>query len=331
MNCRTELEVFLEEWNAPSDTIVAHTSGSTGTPKNISLLKSDMRASARATNAFFGLGHGDVFVVPLSFGYIAAKMMAVRALEAGGHLEALPPSNNFVLPDGRCALLAVVPSQVDCLLAHPQWATRIGSVIVGGAKLDDEKACRLMDCGYNAYETYGMTETCSHVALKKIGGDGCFVALPGITFRTDGRGCLVVDVPHMSVGHVVTNDLVEIVSPTTFRWLGRYDNVVNSGGIKIIPEHLEECIRTLAPDIDFQFVIVGVPSSKWGEELALVAELPGGDATLKRLDRLREVLSAKLDHVYLPKHFAAVDALPRTSNGKLVRKPHFFVEKLGED
>lgn len=310
----TGYDSFIDEWHNDSPLIVAHTSGSTGTPKAIRLLKDDMRASARATNRFFGLGEGAVFVVPLSMNYIAAKMMAVRADVSGGYCVALSPANEFKLPDGAIDLLAIVPSQVDCLLRHSQWASRVHNIIIGGAPLSDALRKRLVHSGFNAYETYGMTETCSHVALKRIGQD-FFAAVPGVLFSVDERGCLVVDVEHFAgERHFVTNDIVELVDRRHFRWLGRYDNVINSGGIKIVPEQLEERIRALVPDIDFEFIVTGRPSERWGQEVIVKAET--GQC---HLDEVFGPLRELLPHTHLPKAFIAVTALPRTANGKLRR------------
>ena len=137
-------EEFERQWIDGNDFIIAHTSGSTGKPKEIRLKKADMRASACATNAFFGLGDGAVFFCPLDFAYIAAKMMAVRARECGGTLIAVAPCNDFDIQQ-RVDLLAIVPSQAKCLLKHPEWASRIGHIIIGGAPLAQTTADALMD------------------------------------------------------------------------------------------------------------------------------------------------------------------------------------------
>lgn len=305
-------EEFERQWIDGNDFIIAHTSGSTGKPKEIRLKKADMRASACATNAFFGLGDGAVFFCPLDFAYIAAKMMAVRARECGGTLIAVAPCNDFDIQQ-RVDLLAIVPSQAKCLLKHPEWASRIGHIIIGGAPLAQTTADALMDAGFHCWQTYGMTETCSHVALRPLGSD-IYRGLPGIRFSTDTRGCLVIVVERTEPQRFVTNDTVELLTDSTFRWLGRYDNVINSGGIKIFPEELEEEIRRVAAP-DFDFYIAADPHPEWGQTVRLVAE-----AGEEKLDRLRAKLEATLDHKRLPKRYVSVDSLPRTYNNKLIRK-----------
>ena len=305
---------FISQWLDSRDFIEAHTSGSTGAPKAVRLAKADMRASARATNGFFGLTEGSLFVSPLSPDYIAGKMMIVRALEAGGEIVMLPPSNHFEMPEADVALLAIVPSQVPWLLERGDSA-RVRNIIIGGAKLDDSMRRALVDAGFNAYETYGMTETCSHVALRHVSGE-VFSAMPGVTFSTDARGCLEIDIPNMSVKRVVTNDIVELHSEKEFRWLGRFDNVINSGGIKIFPEELEERIARLVPrEVCGEFYIVGRRHDVWGECVCMVFVGDGSTA-----DDIARRLSAGLPHTHVPKVYERVDALPRTSNGKIIRR-----------
>lgn len=307
------IDEFEGQWRDGGEFVTAHTSGSTGTPKEIRLPKADMRASASATNAFFSLGAGAVYGVPLSFDYIAARMQAVRAWQGGGRVAVIAPSNTFAMPAGRIDLLAVVPSQCPWLAAHPEWAERVGDVIVGGAPLDSATARALVGAGYRPWQTYGMTETCSHVALRPLESKE-YTALPGVTFSTDARGCLVVDIPYMTIGRVVTNDIVELVSPTRFVWLGRADNVINSGGIKIMPEELEARIRALVPDLDFDFYVTGRPDSRWGTAVTLV-----GEADADSLAALAGRLDALLPHTHLPKRYESLIPLPRTPNGKLRR------------
>jgi len=303
---------FEKEWNNASPYINAHTSGSTGKPKPITLSKADMLASACATNAFFGINETSELAIPLSCDYIAGKMMAVRSYAAKCRLRVIPPKNVFDIGDGFVDLLSVVPTQVDCLLAHPQWPSKVGAVIVGGAALDSERLDALARLGYNAYLSYGMTETCSHVALARIGAP--YTAMPGVKFEVDDRGCLVVNVPTMTIGRIVTNDIVDLVDAHTFVWKGRYDNVINSGGIKIFPERLEEDISKI---VDMDFYIVGIPDPKWGQAVQMVVE---GDESSR--PQLELILKSFLDHRFLPKSIHFVRMLERTYNGKLKRVPY---------
>lgn len=315
---------FLDEWHNSAKHIRAVTSGSTGTPKSILLSKHDMVMSAEATNRFFNLGRDANFVCPMDFKYIGAKMMAVRALISGGILSAVTPSNNFDF-QGTADLLAVVPSQIDTIVDNPSKASRIRNLIVGGAAVDNEKAARLIDCGINAYATYGMTETASHVALKKLGAQA-FKALPGISFDVDERGCLTISLEGRDMNRVVTNDLVKLLSPTEFEYLGRYDNVINSGGIKIHPEILEGEIKKCLSQMNLPFrdvLVTSRKSDKWGEEAVCLVETDAGNEVFDfpRLAlRLKEILE---DPRYCPREFTVTDSLPRTESGKPIRKRSF--------
>jgi O-succinylbenzoic acid--CoA ligase len=307
-----ELDEFYAEWDSDALYMVAHTSGSTGQPKEIHLLKSDMTASAKATNEFFGINSRSTLVCPLSLDYIAAKMMAVRARVAGAKLVMQTPSNTLNI-DCETDLLAIVPSQVDSLLTQPTLSESVHNIIIGGAPLSAERRSRLINAGFNAYETYGMTETCSHVALKRI-TDEFFTAIAGVTFAVDDRWCLVVNVPHMSIKQVVTNDVVELHSSTAFTWLGRYDNVINTGGIKVHPEVLERKIAKIIGEGN-TFFVTGVPHPMWGQlvVMAIVAEP-------EAIPAIEAKLSQNLDHRIMPKKIIAVDGVKRTANGKIIRQ-----------
>ena len=263
-----EAKKFIEEWNSPTPYVTARTSGSTGTPKEIRLLKTDMRASAKATINFFGLHSRSWLHLPLSPDYIAGKMQIVRALESGATLTVEDATNRplsgLSLNTGRrISLLPVVPSQV-CGVLSSGFTDRIDNMIIGGAPLAPADEQRIIDSGIPSFATYGMTETCSHVALRRLGSE-CFSALPGFRFSADPRGCLVINSETMSFGQLVTNDIVELDSPQAFRWRGRFDNVINSGGLKISPEEIEKKIAHLFPD-GTNFYITSRRSERWGEE-----------------------------------------------------------------
>lgn len=304
---------FLEEWNSELPYVEAHTSGSTGKPKRIRLLKDDMRQSARATNAFFGIDNSSVVSAALSTDYIAGKMMAVRAFESGARLLEVPVAKDIILPDGiDVDLLAVVPAQLPSLYGRPILSHRVSNVLVGGAAPSESDCRRMADAGYKLWISYGMTETCSHVALAR-GDDPArvFTAMPGISFEADTRGCLVVISQHFSWKRLQTNDVVELLSPVSFRWRGRADGVINSGGIKLFPEELE---RLYAPYlIDVEYYVCGEPDEVWGERIVLVCTATDAAAILSRLR------SAIADHRRLPKRIVYVPELLRTANGKIKR------------
>ena len=301
---------FLQEWRSDASTVSAHTSGSTGVPKRIELLKADMLVSAHATNTFFGIDAGSILAIPLSADYIAGKMMAVRADVAGCRLLELPVSNTVVIKS-HVDLLAIVPSQVESVLSNENARVNIRNILVGGGPLSDRLASALVESGIPSYLGYGMTETCSHVALKRIGSDNAFVAMDGIAFETDTRGCLVIVSDKYSWKRLVTNDVVNILSPKKFEWLGRYDNAVISGGLKLQPESIEKEIRRHVPALP-DFYLVGEPDEKWGQRLVMVIEgMP---------ESLQHMLDASgIDRRKLPKRIVSVKELPRTANGKLRR------------
>lgn len=311
-----EAEKFIEEWNSPTPYVIAHTSGSTGTPKEIRLLKTDMRASAKATINFFGLHSGSWLHLPLSPDYIAGKMQIVRALESGAALTVEEASNRPLSDLGlnsgqRISLLPVVPSQVSGVLSSG-FTDRIDNMIIGGAPLAPVDEQRIIDSGIPSFATYGMTETCSHVALRRLGSE-CFSALPGFSFSTDPRGCLVISSDTMSFGRLVTNDIVELDSPQTFRWRGRIDNVINSGGLKINPEEIEKKIARLFPD-GTSFYITSRQSDRWGEEVVLVTDMPGPT------DNLMAMIEAEVGHLRAPKALIFDPDIKRTSSKKIIRR-----------
>ncbi|MBD5199639.1 MAG: AMP-binding protein [Bacteroidales bacterium] len=306
---------FIEQWNDSNDYIVAHTSGSTGTPKEIKLLKSDMIVSARATCRFFNIDSRSLLVSPLSADYIAGKMMIVRAIVSGATIAMTDPTNR---PDlsrfEHIDLLPVVPSQVDAILANPANTVRIKHLLVGGGKTDEPLEHRIKSSGIDAWASYGMTETCSHVAVRRLGNpDSCYHALPGITFTTDTESCLAIHADSFSWKTLQTNDIAALIDNKSFRWIGRRDNIINSGGIKIVPELVEQKISHL---IDVPFYIIGRPDSKWGEAIVLYLE------TDKPIDTatLANTLSTVLSPYERPKEIMVVEQFERTSSNKIKRK-----------
>lgn len=307
---------FLVEWKNEATYIVAHTSGSTGSPKEIHLPKSDMIASAEATNRRFGIDRHSRILCPLSPGYIAGKMMMVRAIAAGCEIVIEAPSNHPMQRDyGDIDLMAVVPSQCHALIDNETARNRLKSLIIGGASIPTGIESALLAMPWQSFATYGMTETCSHVALRTIGTD-VYVAMPGILFALDNRGCLAIEAPGFSFRQLVTNDMVELLSPHAFRWLGRYDNVINSGGVKFHPEVLENMLEWY---FQYPFYFKGEPDEKWGESVGMVIET---DGTTDAETLCSEALSACRMHLppyAIPKHITIVPSLLRTSNGKIRR------------
>ena len=304
---------FVNSWEDDSEYVMAHTSGSTGAPKTISLLKSDMLLSAEATNRFFCVDKSSLLYMPLSIDYIAGKMMVVRALVADCALQVVTPSVNPLpeMPYGSISLLPIVPAQTESLLSSP-WIGLVENIIVGGSPLSTEREESLLKLPSSCYATYGMTETCSHIALRKLGED-YYKALPGIRFSSDDRCCLVIESEGFSWHRLVTNDVVELIDSTTFRWLGRADNIINSGGIKIVPEDIERRISSLLDGR--RFYITSRPSAKWGEELVMVVE--GSDFDVEVFQAAVQSLLPRKLH---PKDVILLPEIPLTSSGKIIRQ-----------
>ncbi len=309
-----EAEDFLREWRSSVPYVTAHTSGSTGRPKEIRLLKDDMRASARATAEFFGLTSSSTLALPLSPSYIAGKMQIVRALETGCTLVSERPSSSPLAgwDEGRVTLLPLVPSQIEGFVSSPAFRLT-DNLIVGGAPLSAKVENRLVSAGLRAYSTYGMTETCSHVALRRL-GEEWFRGLPGFEFSLDARGCLVIVSSTLSFGRLVTNDMVSLLSPDRFRWLGRYDNVINSGGVKVHPEEVESVMAPLLP-AGVTAYVTSRRSDRLGEEVVIVTDSPSLDGNL--LERLRDLLPP----YHAPRAVIRLPSIPLTPvSGKIVRQ-----------
>ncbi|MDE5839543.1 MAG: AMP-binding protein, partial [Muribaculaceae bacterium] len=233
---------FEKIWHDDSDHVVCHTSGSTGKPKEIKLSKEFMCKSALRTNAFFKITAASRFHTCLDFKYIASMMMTVRADVAGCRLTSEHPSSKplgDIAKDEKIDLLSVVPAQMEWILDSSERWSGIRHILIGGSAIPPVIRRRIAISGYDAWESYGMTETASHIALRKVDDtDSPFNALEGIEVTVNDDGCLVVNMPDGE--RFVTNDLAEMTGENEFRILGRADNCVISGGVKIIPEEMEK-------------------------------------------------------------------------------------------
>ncbi|MDE6317289.1 MAG: AMP-binding protein [Muribaculaceae bacterium] len=315
--CTPEALEFISQWFDDSPFVTAHTSGSTGAPKEIQLLKSDMRTSALSTNRYFNITEQSTLVCPLSAGYIAGKMMIVRAIISGAELWMEKPSNKPMTRDyGHVDLIAVVPSQVPHLLSNPENRLIPENILIGGTPLPGDIASEIIAKGFNAFVSYGMTETCSHVALRKVDNSSreVYEALNDIHFSTDMRNCLVIKSESRFFKQLATNDIVKLLDDRHFTWLGRYDNVINSGGIKIYPEEIEQLIRDVIPS-EIEYYIAKDTDDKWGEAPVLVIS--------EKVDDMESLLSevrAKVRSKAQRPVKIIVDTIEHTSSGKIVRR-----------
>lgn len=297
---------FLINWLSNETYILVKTSGSTGKPKQIVLQKDAMIASAKATVNFFNLQSKSSALLCLSADYIAGKMMLVRALTFGLQLDTIEPSSNPLKETNKYFdFVAMVPMQINESL---EKLNQIKTLIIGGAKVDFQLSEEILKTNCNAYETYGMTETISHIAVKKIGEKSFFI-LPNIIISTDERNCLVIEAKELSEGKIITNDIVELISNKEFIFKGRFDHVINSGGVKLFPEEIEE---KLAKHIYNRFFISSLPDEKFGEKVILVIE---GEKF-----QIDKSIFSELSKYEIPKEILFVSQFVETDTNKINRK-----------
>lgn len=305
---------FLLDWISNSDTVKVQTSGSTGDPKTIELKKEHMVNSALATGVFFDLKPGQKALLCLPCTGIAGKMMLVRAMVLGLQLDFEEPSSApLANNDTSYDFVAMVPLQVQNSLHQ---LSRVKKLIIGGAPVDFILRNHLSGLSVRAYETYGMTETITHIAVKQINTNASnhFKTLPNVSISQDKRGCLVIDAPKVSETKIITNDLVELVSKTAFIWVGRYDSIINSGGIKLVPEKIEEKLASL---ITSRFFLIGLPDEVLGQKLVVIVE---GEPMDKK-DLIAAIASIKAISKYeVPKQVYFVKAFQETATKKVDRK-----------
>lgn len=302
---------FLLDWFDGKTYIEMRTSGSTGMPKNIRVDKQSMVNSALATGDFFGLQPGDRALQCLPVKYVAGKMMLIRSIILGLDLDYVAPTSHPMenLDDTNFDFVAMVPMQAQNSLRELK---NVKKLIVGGARISQSLENELVKLPTEVYETYGMTETITHIAAKKV-GEKVFTVLPHVTISYDDRNCLVIHAPHIIAEEtVVTNDLVELVNENQFLFLGRIDNIINSGGVKIMPEQVEQ---KLDGKIDRRFFIASKEDVELGEKVVLVVE----GASFE----IDQTIFDSLDKYERPKEIVFVAKFKETENGKVLRKESF--------
>lgn len=311
-----KVEEFIAEWQNDGPTLVVHTSGSTGEPKALMVEKRRMEASARTTCRFLGLNPGDRALLCLPLDFIAGKMMVVRALTCGLQLMSVEPDGHPLAHDITADFAAMVPLQVWNSLQVPEERRRLAAirqVIIGGGAIDDGLASELKHFPNAIWSTYGMTETLSHIALRRLSGADAsdwYTPFEGVGLSLSEDGCLVIDAPAVCNSRLVTNDLAEISASGTFRILGRKDNVVCSGGIKI---QMEEVERRLQPYLDSPFCITKCKDGKLGEAVVLLTE--AADTT-----PLEVICQQVLPRLWKPRRYFSIGKIPLTATGKIARK-----------
>lgn len=326
-----EVLEFVVEWSNRKEWIEIRTSGSTGRSKSIKIQKEHIRVSALRTLNALGIepGMGALVCVPNKF--IGGKMMIARAIV--GDLDLFLGSNAAAptLPVGaKIHFAALVPYQVKAIMADEalleQWQ-KVDVIIVGGAAVDDKLAAALATWPNRVYETFGMTETISHIALRplsRVNGRQPFKVLDGINVAQDERGCLVVNCAEMPQNPTITNDLIRLEAPDEFYWVGRTDNIINSGGAKVMPEAVEKALRDL---INPRFFVAGLPDDKLGEKVVMVIE--SQPFAQHEIDELISEFKARLTKFEVPREILFLDDFEETETGKINRKKS--LKKLGQE
>ncbi len=317
---------FLLNWLDDSAFLSVNTSGSTGKPKTIVLQKQHMINSAVATGAYFNLKEGDTALLCLSVAFIAGKMMLVRAMTLGLQLQCREPiSTPLVGDENGYDFCAMVPLQLENALHNIE---QIKTLIVGGAPMSKRLIHKVQSKTTKIYETYGMTETITHVAVKRINHSdpkaneltattsvhaNRFEALPNVTFTIDERQCLVIDAPKVAKEEIITNDLVSLISASEFEWLGRFDTIINSGGVKLVPEQIEAKLEMV---INSRFFVAGLPHEKFGQQLVLLIE-----GTIEENELLQKLQNeGNLERFEIPKKVYCLPQFLETDSGKVHRE-----------
>jgi O-succinylbenzoic acid--CoA ligase len=318
---------FMISWLHGRQEFILHTSGSTGTPKDILIKRSQLSNSALMTGAALDLRSGTRALVCLNIGYIAGIMMLVRGMELDWELSITEPASNPLLdfkePDFD--FVAMVPLQLSTCLSDERTGNHIdklGKILLGGAPVGIQLQKQIDLLSIPVYQSYGMTETVSHVALRKLNGsevENDYKVLPGITFGLDERGCLFFSGAVTNGEKIQTNDLAEITSENTFIWLGRSDNVINSGGVKIILDKVDEVVAAVLYDLGYEnnFFSWFETDEKLGQKLILIIQKAGENIAVEMLlDEIRKRIST----YETPKHVYFVEDFIKTPTDKIDKR-----------
>lgn len=309
---------FLREWYSQSDFIETKTSGSTGTPKTIRLKKEFVAKSAKRTIEFFNLKENDRVLHCLPSRFIAGKLMTVRALVGKLDLKIVDPSTDFsFLKNESFKFAALVPTQMMKLINSQPETRNPKLILIGGSAISHSLEQKLQSIPTRCYSSYGMTETATHIALRKINGedaDGFYHCLENIQVDKSEDDCLQIYMPGLDDPFLQTTDIAELKDENTFRILGRSDHVIISGGIKYSPEEIE---KKLEPHIKLPFYISSLPDDTLGQQIILMIE---GTESFIMLEQLEHVCQKFLLRYECPRKIVFQEKLKRTENGKLIRR-----------
>lgn len=326
---------FCKKWLSGAGTFLLHTSGSTGTPKPIELTRAQMIASAELTGKTFGLAKGDTALVCVNIEYIAGVMMLVRGMTLGLKLVIVPPvSNPFekypTLAKYDFDFVALVPLQIQHIIENEgigfQKINQMKAIIVGGAAVNASLQLLIQQLSVPVFSTYGMTETVSHIAIKRLNKESRsdeFEILDGVEIKLDERSCLAIKAPASNHEWIFTNDVVELIGDKKFKILGRYDNIINSGGVKIQLEEVEKIVLELCK-VHFmeltnkRFFAWGIPDDKLGQKLVLIWETNEISAIYQK--SILAKCAEKLPKFKIPKAIFLVHTFIETPSGKIDKR-----------
>lgn len=311
--------VFILEWLDENTHVKAKTSGSTGTPKTILLEKAKMIHSAKMTGEFFKFKKEDKVLLCLSPQFIAGKMMLVRALTWQMELICVKPDGHPLTELYQdIDFAAMIPLQVHNSIHNKDQINRVKNILIGGGAVDKNLEDQIQHLSSHCYSSFGMTETLSHIAIKTLNGSdksNSYKALRGITLSTDQRDCLKIDAPKLLDKGITTNDIVKLITDSEFEWLGRFDNVINSAGIKLFPEQIEE---KLASFINQAFFLIGIPDEHLGEKMILLIE--SNDKSEAQKKQIQTKIESYLETFQRPREIIFLSKFKRTKTGKIQRK-----------
>ncbi|AEA45351.1 AMP-binding protein [Fluviicola taffensis] len=319
INCSAEIQnkihSIVQLWNNQSPFYDVKTSGSTGIPKSISLTRKQLESSAKRSNTFFHLDEKSHVFMCMSPDTIGGKMLIIRALVGDYALDVIEVRANPLVEleqNKHYSFISLVPYQVKCILEeNPARLNQFDQILLGGMGLSVELETTLLNFKPAIYIGFGMTETVSHIALRKLGSP-VYEALNGVEVETS-NDCLVITDTELGIHQMQTNDEIELIDSTHFNWLGRADFVINSGGIKIHPEKLEQ---ELEPLISTPFIIAGLPHESFGEECILISEKMLQEADFLKI---QTIIQEKFGKYAAPKR-QIERAILKTENGKIRRK-----------
>ena len=318
LNLENDFEIntiqFCKNWLSNLQEFSINTSGSTGKPKTIRLTRNQMIKSAEMTAETFNLQKGDSILINLNTTYIAGIMMLVRGFHLDLKMTIIEASSNPLekIRNKYFNFFAFVPLQLQTIIENNKsdLLQKAKAIIVGGVPISPYQEKLFIKLNLPVFSTYGMTETCTHIAIRKV-GKSSFNALINVELSIDERNCLIIKSPTSIENKLITNDVVDLLSSSEFIWKGRIDNIINSGGIKIQVEELESKISNLLLNIKCQtkFIITSKSDSKLGDKIVLVSE-----------EKLNEsFLKDNLSPFEYPKEFLIIDKFPETETGKINR------------